>query len=95
VAVRSWESNWEDLAMMFDYPSYIRRLIYTTNTVEGYNGQKHKVTKSKGAFPTGEAARKLLFLVNRDITQKCTAPVHNWTRILNQLAIRFDGRFLT
>jgi transposase-like protein len=95
VAVRSWENNWEDLATMFDYPPDIRRLIYTTNTVEGYNRQLRKVTKTKGAFPTGEAARKLLFLVNRDITRKWTAPVHNWTRILNQLAIRFEGRFPT
>lgn len=95
VAVRSWEANWEDLATMFDYPPDIRRLIYTTNTVEGYNRQLRKVTKTKGAFPTGEAARKLLFLVNRDITRKWTAPVHNWTRILNQLAIRFEGRFPT
>ena len=84
VAVRSWENNWEDLATMFDYPPDIRRLIYTTNTVEGNRGQLRKVTKTKGAFPTGEAARKLLFLVNRDITHKWTAPVHNWTRILNQ-----------
>ena len=95
VAVRSWENNWEDLATMFEYPSDIRRLIYTTNTVEGYNRQLRKVTKTKGSFPTGEAARKLLFLVNRDITHKWTAPVHNWTRILNQLAIRFEGRFPT
>jgi putative transposase len=93
VAVRSWENNWEDLATMFEYAPDMRRLIYTTNTVEGYNRQLRKVTKTKGAFPTGEAARKLLFLVNWDITRKWTAPVHNWTRILNQLAIRFEGRF--
>lgn len=91
--VRSWEANWEDLATMFDYPSDIRRLIYTTNTVEGYNRQLRKITKTKGAFPTPEAARKLLFLATRDITRKWTAPVHNWISILNQLAIRFEGRF--
>ena len=91
--VRSWESSWEDLATMFDYASDIRRLIYTTNTVEGYNRQLRKVTKSKGAFPTPEAARKLLFLATRDSTRKWTAPVHNWISILNQLAIRFEGRF--
>jgi transposase-like protein len=93
VAVRSWETHWEDLATMFDYPSDIRRLIYTTNTIEGYRGQLRKVTKTKGAFPTGEAARKLLFLVTRDITKKWTMPPQNWACILNQLAIRFDGRF--
>jgi putative transposase len=92
MAVRSWETHWEDLATMFEYGSEIRRLIYTTNSIEGYNRQLRKVTKTKGAFPTDEAARKLLFLVNRDITRKWTAPVANWARIRNQLAIRFAGR---
>jgi len=93
MAVRSWENNWEDLATMFEYPAEIRRLIYTTNSIEGYNRQLRKVTKTKGAFPTDEAVRKLLFLANRDITRKWTAPVPNWARIRNQLAIRFAGRF--
>jgi putative transposase len=93
VAVRSWMTHWDDLATMFDYPPDIRRLIYTTNTIEGYNRQLRKVTKTKGALPTAEAARKLLFLVTRDITKKWTMTPHNWACILNQLAIRFDGRF--
>lgn len=93
MAVRSWEKNWEDLATMFEYPAEIRRLIYTTNTVEGYNRQVRKVVKTKGAFPSGEAARKLLFLATRDITKKWTAPIYNWAKIRNQLAIRFEGRF--
>lgn len=92
MAIRSWETHWEDLATMFEYPGEIRRLIYTTNSIEGYNRQLRKVTKTKGAFPTDQAARKLLFLVNRDITRKWTAPVPNWARIRNQLAIRFAGR---
>src|SRR6476661_469132 len=92
MALRSWETHWEDLATMFEYGAEIRRLIYTTNSIEGYNRQLRKVTKTKGAFPTDEAARKLLFLVNRDITRKWTAPVPNWARIRNQLAIRFMGR---
>jgi len=92
MAVRSWETHWDDLATMFEYGAEIRRLIYTTNSIEGYNRQLRKVTKTKGAFPTDEAARKLLFLVNRDITRKWTAPVTNWARIRNQLAIRFAGR---
>jgi transposase-like protein len=92
MAVRSWETHWEDLATMFEYGAEIRRLIYTTTSIEGYNRQLRKVTKTKGAFPTDEAARKLLFLVNRDVTRKWTAPVANWARIRNQLAIRFSGR---
>lgn len=92
VAVRSWERAWDQLATMFDYPPDIRRLIYTTNAVEGYNRQLRKVTKTKGAFPTVESVRKLLFLVNRNVTAKWTT-VPNWACIRNQLAIRFDGRF--
>jgi putative transposase len=54
VAVRSWENNWQDLATFFDYPAEIRRLIYTTNTVEGYNRRLRKVIKTKDSFPNGE-----------------------------------------
>lgn len=93
VAIRSWENNWTDLSTMFDYPKDVRRLIYTTNAIENYNRQIRKVTKTKAAFPTVEAARKLLFLTNRRVTEKWTAPVQDWTTILNQLAIRFEERF--
>ena len=92
VAIRSWENNWEDLATFFAYPAEIRRLIYTTNSVEGYHRQLRKVTKAKSIFPTAEAARKLLFLANRDILKKWTNPIQNWPLILNQLVIRFEGR---
>ena len=67
VAIRSWQNNREDLATYFAYPAEIWRLIYTTNSVEDYNCQLRKVTKSKSVFQTPESARKLLFLVNRDI----------------------------
>ena len=93
IAVKSWENNWEDLATMFDYPEEIRRIIYTTNTVEGYHRQLRKVTKTKSSFPSPEATRKLLYLVTRDITRKWTAPIRDWAKVLNQLAIRFEGRF--
>ena len=92
VAIRSWDNNWEDLATFFDYPAGIRRMIYTTNTVEGYNRQLRKVTKSRGSFPTGEAVRKLFFLANRDIVKKWTNPMADWPSILNQLVIRFGDR---
>lgn len=70
----------------------IRRLIYTTNAIEGYHRRLRKVIKTKGSFPTPEAVRKLLYLANDAITQKWTAPLRNWTRILNQLAIRIEER---
>jgi transposase-like protein len=92
VAIRSWDNNWEDLATFFDYPASIRRMIYTTNTVEGYNRQLRKVTKSRSSFPTAESIRKLLFLANRDIIKKWTNPMADWPSILNQLVIRFGER---
>jgi transposase-like protein len=93
VAVRSWQNNWENLATFFEFAPEIRRLIYTTNAVEGYHRQLRKVTKNKPSFPSPEAARKLLFLANRNITRKWTMPIPNWATILNQLAIRFEDRF--
>ena len=97
VAVRSWEQKWDDRATRFDYPAESRRLIYTTNTVEGYNRQVRKVVKTKGALPSADAAgapwAKLLYLATSEITKKWTAPIFNWAKIRNQLAIRFEGRF--
>lgn len=94
-AVRSWQNNWDDLTTFFEFPKEIRRLIYTTNTVEGYHRQLRKVIKNKGSFPTEQAVRKLLYLATMDITKKWTAPIQNWPLILNQLAIRFEDRFPT
>jgi putative transposase len=91
-AVRSWQNNWDDLATFFEFPREIRRLIYTTNTVEGYHRQLRKVIKNKGSFPTEQSVRKLLYLATMNITKKWTAPIQNWPLILNQLAIRFDDR---
>jgi len=94
-AVRSWQNNWDDLTTFFEFPKEIRRLIYTTNTVEGYHRQLRKVIKNKGSFPTEQAIRKLLYPATMDITKKWTAPIQNWPLILNQLAIRFEDRFPT
>jgi len=93
IAVRSWNNHWEELATFFDFPAEIRRLIYTTNPIEGYNRQLRKVTKTKSSFPTPQAALKLIYLANVHITKKWTKPIPNWPLILNQLAIRFEGRF--
>jgi hypothetical protein len=81
------------LATMFEYTPEIRRLIFTTNLIEGYNRQLRKVTKNRAAFPSPEAVRKLLWLAHRDIAKKWTMPIPNWPIILNQLAIRFEDRF--
>lgn len=92
-AIRSWENNWTELSTFFDYPKEIRRLIYTTNTIEGYNRQLRKVTKNKALFPTPKSVRKLLYLAHQNIAKKWSMPIPNWAKIRNQLAIRFEGRF--
>jgi transposase-like protein len=92
IAVKSWEKNWGDLTTFFDYPADIRRIIYTTNTVESYHRQLRKVLKTKSSFPTAEAARKLLYLATMDITNKWTMSIRNWTQVLNQVVIRFEDR---
>ena len=92
-AIRSWENNWTELSTFFDYPAQIRRLIYTTNAIEGYNRQLRKVTKNKAVFPTPKSVRKLLYLAHADIQKKWSMPIANWAKIRNQLAIRFEGRF--
>jgi transposase-like protein len=92
ISVKSWQNHWDDLSTMFDFPADIRRLIYTTNAVEAYHRQVRKVIKTKASFPNPEAARKLLFLATHDIVKKWTTPIFNWTPILNQLAIHFEGR---
>ena len=94
VAVRSWENNWETLTPFFDYPAQIRRLIYTTNTIEAYHRQLRKVTKTKGALPSAKSVRKLLYLANDRIVKKWTMPLPNWALILNQLVIRFKDRII-
>jgi transposase-like protein len=92
IAVKSWEKNWDDLTTFFDFPADIRRIIYTTNTVEAYHRQIRRVTKTKSSFPSPEAARKLLYLATVDIQRKCTRPIWNWPQVLNQLVIRFEDR---
>jgi putative transposase len=92
IAVKSWEKNWDDLSTFFAYPAEIRRIIYTTNSVEAYHRQLRKVTKTKSSFPSPEAARKLLYLATMDITRKWTSPIRDWAKVLNQLVIRFEDR---
>ncbi len=92
-AVKSWQNNWEELATFYEFSKEIRRLIYTTNTVEGYHRQLRKVIKNKSSFPTPQSARKLLYLATMDITKKWKAPIRNWPLISNQLAILFEGRW--
>ncbi|WP_103105360.1 IS256 family transposase [Brevibacillus reuszeri] len=90
--VRTWRSNWEEIATFFKYPPEIRRLIYTTNVIESYHRQLRKVTKGKAIFPTDDALLKMLYLVTMDVLRKWTGRVHNWGQILMQLSVFFEDR---
>lgn len=89
---KSWRSNWANLSTYFKYPQEIRRLIYTTNAIEGFNRQLRKVTKSKSVFPTDDSLLKMLYLAMIDITKKWTGRQREWGKIHAQLAIFFADR---
>lgn len=92
VVIGSWRDNWEKLTTYFQYTAPIRRLIYTTNAVEGYHRQIRKVTKTKGAFTSDMALLKLVYLATKNIEKKWTAPLQNWALTVQQLAIKFGDR---
>lgn len=91
-AVKSWRGNWAALSTFYKYPEDIRRMIYTTNPIEGINRRLRKVTKTKGSFPSDDALFKLLYLVVMEMTKKWTMPVQNWGQIVQQLGIYFGER---
>jgi len=89
---RSWQNNWDNLSNYFKYPDEIRKIIYTTNSVEGFHRQVRKITKTKGSFSSSQALEKLLYLAIQNILEKWNKPINNWSLIISQFAIRFEGR---
>lgn len=85
----SWRANWANLSTYFKYPEAVRTLIYTTNTIEGFNRQLRKVTKNKSVFPTDDSLLKMLYLAMMDITKKWTGKRKDWGQIHSQLEIFF------
>jgi len=93
IVIKSWRDNWDLLTEYFQYTAPIRKLIYTTNTVEGYHRQIRKVTKNKGVFTNDQSLEKLVYLAYRNIKKKWTMSLSNWGQISQQLAIKFEYRF--
>jgi transposase-like protein len=90
--IKSWRTNWERLSNYFKYPEPIRKLVYTTNTVEGYHRVVRKVTKTKGAFTSETAALKLIYMATRNFEKSQYKTLKNWNSIFNQLMILFEDR---
>ena len=82
--VRSWEENWDILSTFFAYPAEVRKIIYTTNIIEGLNRQFRKITKNKPSFTNDDSLRKMLYLASQNIV--------NWDMVSNQLRILFEDR---
>lgn len=95
MVISSWENNWTQLSTYFKYPAAIRKLIYTTNTIEGYHRQIRKVTKQKGVFTSDMALLKLIYLATERISRKWTQPLQNWAISASQLKIIFEDRMKT
>lgn len=90
--IKSWKDSWNELSAFFNYPVELRKLIYTTNAIEGFNRQLRKVTKAKAVFTSDDALIKILYLAMRDITAKWHGKPHDWAMIMSQLMIRFPER---
>lgn len=95
IIIRSWENNWLELTTYFNYPHEIRKMIYTTNVIEGYHRQLRKVTKTKTAYPSDESLIKIVYLATMDISKKWTMPVREWKKCISQFAIYFSDRLET
>ncbi|MBT4340411.1 MAG: transposase, partial [Bacteroidetes bacterium] len=94
IVIESWQKNWDKLSTYFQYTEPIRRLVYTTNPIEGYHRQIRKITKTKGAFTNEMALLKLVYLATKRIQDKWSSPLQNWGLTVQQLAIKFEGRLI-
>jgi putative transposase len=90
--MHSWDRNWAELSTFFEYPQEIRKLIYTTNAVEGYHRMVRKFTKTKAIFPTDDSIRKVVYLSAKEIQKKWTMPIRDWGLVYSQIMIYFEDR---
>jgi len=92
--VKQWRTAWARVTPFFAFPPEVRRVIYTTNALESVHARVRKIIKTRGHFPTDEAATKLIWLALRHITADWTKPAHQWKAAMNQFAVLYDDRFL-
>ena len=90
--VKTWEDNWDILSTFFAYPAEIRKIIYTTNIIEGLNRQFRQITKNKPSFTNDESLRKMLYLASKNIVKRWTQRCRNWDIVLNYLKVMFEDR---
>ena len=91
--VASWRRAWSNVIPFFAFPPQVRRVIYTTNAIESVNARLRKIIKTRGHFPSDEAASKLIWLALRNITANWSRAAHDWKAAMNQFAILYQDRF--
>ena len=91
--VAAWRRAWTNVIPFFAFPPHVRRVIYTTNSIESVNAQLRKIIKTRGHFPSDDAASKLIWLALRNITADWSRAAHNWKAAMNQFAIIYQDRF--
>ncbi len=91
-AISNWEQNWEDVSPFFQFSDHIRRIMYTTNIIEGVNRQFRKATKTKSVFPSDVSLEKMLYLTTQNVQSKWTQRYRNWDLVLSQLMVLFKDR---
>ena len=92
MVVKTWRSRWENVIPFFGYPKPIRKVIYTTNAIESLNASLRKVTTKRGAFPTNDSVRKVLYLAIMRAAKRWNRPIKDWAAALNFFSIVFEGR---
>ena len=91
-AIQSWKRNWAELTVFFDYPMAIRKIIYTTNTIESFNSMIRRQTAKKTLFPSDDAVFKSIYLALIKVNKKWEKTIWNWGIIANQFLIKFENR---
>lgn len=91
-AISNWENNWQDVNTFFQFSGEIRRIMYTTNIIEGLSRQYRKVTKTKSVFPSDSALEKMLYLASGNVIRKWTQRYRGWDQVLNQLILLYGKR---
>ena len=89
---KSWRANWENLNTLFEYPSEIRKAIYTIHAIESLNSAIRKATKRRKVFPTDDSARKVSYLAIQEASKKWSMPIRDWKPALNRFMILFEDR---
>jgi transposase-like protein len=90
-AIKVWTTHFDQVEQLFEYPAEIRKIIYTTNTMEAFNSALRKVTNRKAAFPNDNAVFKILYLRTMDIVRKWGKPISNWAIVRGHLDIVLPG----